>query len=140
MIKRGQKLAVFGLVVFSYALFVPIIPFQSFYNVDPNNSSALGSVWFSGLFYFDAFTRPASVPIASANFGVWGQQSISAYFLNFGVVSNCVCGFNPSYNTLNGIGLLPLTMPITVLVVLGLAFLFVYGHRFKPARTHASLE
>jgi hypothetical protein len=133
MIKRGQKLVVFGLVALTYVLFVPIIPFQRFYNVDPNNSSALGKAWLSGLFYFDVFTRPAGVPAASANFGVWGQQSVSAYFLNFGVVSNDVCAFNPSYDTMSGIGLLPLTVPITVLVVLGLASLLFYEHGFEPA-------
>jgi hypothetical protein len=138
LIGRREKLAVSMLVVFAYVLSVPIIPFQVFYNVDPNDSSASGKVWLLAHFYFDAFIRPAGIPMASANFGVWGQQSVSAYFFNFGVVSNSVCAFNPSSDTANGLGLFPLTLPITILVALGLAYLFAEPHENHPARKQES--
>lgn len=122
------KLGLLGLVVFAYIVFVPIIPFHYFYNVDLNNPSAVGQIS-KGLLYFDAFSRPTSVPLESANLGVWGVQSISATFLNFGVASDGVCAFNPAYAVVNGPGLLVLTMPITIVVILGLALLFLHGRR-----------
>lgn len=125
------KLGILGLVIFAYILFVPIIPFHYFYNVDSNNPSAVGQIC-KGFLYFDAFSRPASVPLESANLGVWGVQSISATFTNFGFVSNGVCAFNPAYAVAYGYGLLVLTVPMTIVVILGLALLFLYGDRSHP--------
>jgi hypothetical protein len=122
----NSKLGILGLVVFAYVVFVPIIPFHYFYNVDLDNPSALGQVS-KGLLYFDVFSRPASVPLESANFGVWGVQSISATFTNFGVVSNSALASNPAHVVVNGPGLLVFTVPITIVVILGLAFLFLHG-------------
>ena len=131
--RANSKLGILGLVVFAYVVFVPIIPFHYFYNVDLNNPSALGQVS-KGFLYFDAFSRPSSVPLEAANFGAWGVQSTSATFTNFGVVSDGVCTFNPAYAVVNGYGLLVLTVPITIVVLLGLALLFLYGRSSHPTR------
>jgi hypothetical protein len=127
----NPKLGILGLVVFAYVVFVPIIPFHYFYNVDLNSHSAVEQIG-EGFLYFDAFSRPASLPLESANLGVWGVQSISATFMNFGVVSDGVCAFNPAYAVVHGYGLLVLTVPITVVVILGLALLFLHGRRLHP--------
>jgi hypothetical protein len=72
------------------------------------------------------------VPLESANLGVWGVESISATFANFGVVSDGVYAFNPAYAVIHGPGILVLTVPITVIVILGLALLFLHGHGSGP--------
>ena len=129
MLNFGRKVGILGLVLLAYVVLVPIIPFHYFYNIDPNNPSTIEQVCPKGLVYFDAFSRPASGPLDSANLGVWGVESISATFTNFGVVSDGLCAFNPAADIVNGPGLLVLTVPITMVVILGLAVLFLHGHR-----------
>lgn len=91
-------------------------------NVDANNFLTVEQAYYSSLVFFDAFSRPHGIPTSSANFGVWGFQSISTSFFDFGVINNAVCGFDPATAIVHGTGLLALTVPITVLVTIGLAF------------------
>ncbi len=51
---------------------------------------------------------------------------------NFGVVSDGVGAFNPASAVVYGAGLLVLTAPITVIVMLVMALLFLYGRRSHP--------
>jgi hypothetical protein len=53
-------------------------------------------------------------------------------------VSDGVCAFNPAYAVVNGYGLLVLTVPITMVVILGLALLFLYGHKSHPIMQESS--
>jgi hypothetical protein len=138
MLNFGRKVGILGIVVLAYAVLVPIIPFRYFYNVDQNNPSTIEKACPKGLVYFDAFSRPDAVPLDSANLGVWGVQSITAAFTNFGVVSDGLCAFNPAADIVNGPGLLVVTVPITMVMILGLAVLFLHGCRPKNAHPEAS--
>jgi hypothetical protein len=122
---NSRKLAMLATAAFAYILFVPIIPFHYYYNVDANDFSTIEQVYHTNTIFFDAFSRPIGIPLSSANFGIWGFQSISASLLNFGVVNDAVCGFNPATANVYGPGLLSLTVPITILAIVGLLLLLL---------------
>ena len=123
--------AIIGLMI-AYVLFVPIIPFKSFYIIDLNSSpntqqfppcNSPGT-----LVHFDALSRPAVVSSASGNFEVWGVQSVSAALTNFGAVSNSGLAPNPidTYMVYPYSMLYVVTVPATIIVGLVIALVLLW--------------
>ncbi len=135
MLTTRINLAILGVVTLAYILLVPIMPFQYYYSVDPSNSGTIDAVCNKNLLFFDLLSRPSSVPLSGANFGVWGVQSVSASVANFGIVSNGICDFNPTTSNISGLPIIWFfSLTLTAILAVGLALLFLRNNQRSPQR------